>query len=51
VALRRLNEQRTIHENLAAGTNGNASLKNRYLENASAADHDMKLLHEVLARL
>jgi hypothetical protein len=30
---------------------GNASLKNRYFENSSAAEQEMKLLHEVLARL
>jgi two-component system chemotaxis response regulator CheB len=52
VALRKLNEQRSIQENLARGCYGpNGSLKKRYRENVAAAEHDMKLLHEILARL
>ena len=51
VALRRLNEQRTIQENLGKGSSGNPALRKRYQENAAAADRDIRLLHEILARL
>jgi two-component system, chemotaxis family, protein-glutamate methylesterase/glutaminase len=51
VALRRLNEQRTLQENLAKGEKSQPNLKRRYLENAAAAEIDMKLLHQILARL
>lgn len=51
VALRRLNEQRTIMNNLYKGEQRNPALKSRYAENAAAAEHDMHLLHEILARL
>jgi two-component system chemotaxis response regulator CheB len=52
VALRRLNEQRSIHETLAKSSAGrDVPLKKRYQENIVAADRDIHLLHEILARL
>jgi two-component system chemotaxis response regulator CheB len=51
VALRRLNEQRAIQRSLSETSNANPELKKRYLENAAAAEHDMRLLHEVLGHL
>lgn len=51
VALRRLNEQRAIQENLSESACGNPHIRKRYQENAAAAEHDMHLLEEVLARL
>jgi two-component system, chemotaxis family, protein-glutamate methylesterase/glutaminase len=51
VALRKLNEQRSLHLSLARGEIEDPDLKRRYLENASAADTDMRLLHQILARL
>jgi hypothetical protein len=51
VAIRRLNEQRAFQETFAQRVTDNPSLKNRYLENAAAADHDMKQLHSILRRL
>jgi two-component system chemotaxis response regulator CheB len=51
VALRRLNEQRTLHESLAKGERSRPNLKRRYQENAAAAETDMQLLHQILARL
>jgi two-component system chemotaxis response regulator CheB len=50
-ALRKLNEQKAIHESLAKGENGDPQVKRRFQENVSATEHDMKLLHEILARL
>ena len=51
VALRRLNEQQSIQENLAEANRQNSALSKRYRENAIAAQHDKKLLHEILSRL
>jgi two-component system chemotaxis response regulator CheB len=51
VALRRLNEQRTLQETLAKGEKNQPNLKRRYLENVAAAEIDMQLLHQILARL
>lgn len=49
--LRKLNEQRTIQENLAKAHHDNKPLQKRFLENVAAAQRDMDLLHEILARL
>jgi two-component system, chemotaxis family, protein-glutamate methylesterase/glutaminase len=51
VALRRLNEQRTLQESLARRERSQPNLKRRYLENMAAAESDMRLLHQILARL
>jgi len=51
IALRRLNEQRGLHETLAHRSDIEPKLKRRHEENAAAAQNDMKLLHEILARL
>jgi two-component system chemotaxis response regulator CheB len=51
VALRRLNEQRAIHQNLSELSRENPELRKRYLEIVASAEHDMRLLHEVLGRL
>ena len=51
IALRRLNEQRAIHGSLAERRETDSSMKKRYLENAAAAENDMKLLHQIIARL
>jgi len=51
VALRKLNEQQSIQENLARETLPSDSLKKRHQENADSARRDMRLLHEILGRL
>lgn len=51
VALRKLNEQQAIQETLAQNANDVDGLKQRHRENADAARHDMRLLHEILERL
>ena len=51
VALQRLNEKRSIEESLAQRHGVSAQMKRRYQENADAVGEDMRLLHEVLARL
>jgi two-component system, chemotaxis family, protein-glutamate methylesterase/glutaminase len=51
IALRRLNEQRLIEHTLATAPGRDSGMKKRYLENSAAAAHDMRLLHESLARL
>jgi two-component system chemotaxis response regulator CheB len=51
VALRRLNEQRVIQENLSKVPGRDSQMKKRYRENVVAAERDMELLHEILARL
>ncbi len=50
VALRKLNEQHVIQQNLAEGAS-DARLKRRYMENAAAASGDMEKLHEIISRL
>jgi two-component system chemotaxis response regulator CheB len=50
VALRKLNEHRSLHQTLAKASD-DPRLKKRYLENAAAAETDTRYLHEVLARL
>ena len=50
VALRRLNEQQLIQENLARGST-DPSLRKRHHENIAAVKRDIELLHEILARL
>lgn len=50
VALRKLNEQRTLMKSLAE-KEPDRDLKKRYLENETAAEDDMRLLHEIMARL
>ncbi|HEX9047890.1 MAG TPA: chemotaxis protein CheB [Verrucomicrobiae bacterium] len=51
VALRRLNEQRAIQESLAQNEATGAIFRKRHQENADAAQNDLRLLHEILARL
>ena len=36
---------------LATAPGRDSGMKKRYLENSAAAAHDMRLLHEILARL
>jgi two-component system chemotaxis response regulator CheB len=50
VALRKLNEHRALHETLAKASDV-PRLKTRYLENAAAAETDMRFLREILSRL
>lgn len=50
VALRKLNEQHAIQQNLAEGAD-DAKLKQRFKENAAAAQRDMEKLHEIISRL
>jgi len=50
VALRKLNEQKSFSQQLAArSTNGEG--RQRFEEHAVTAEHDMQLLHEILGRL
>lgn len=49
IALRKLNEQRTIQENLAQS--GSLHMRKRYQENADSVKKDIRLLHEILGRL
>ena len=49
-AVQRLNEQRSIQEHLARRTS-DPQLQKRHQENAEAAEEDMRLLKEILARL
>ena len=51
VALRKLNEQRSIQQNLAKSHRDDKGLQKRFQENVAAAERDMGLLHEILARL
>jgi hypothetical protein len=51
VALRKLNEQMALNETLAKVGPGSESIKSRHRENAASAEHDMHLLHDILARL
>jgi two-component system chemotaxis response regulator CheB len=51
VALRRLNEQRAIQEQLAKAFTNESRIQKRYQENAAAAENDIRLLQEILARL
>jgi two-component system, chemotaxis family, protein-glutamate methylesterase/glutaminase len=51
VALRKLNEQQSIQENLALETDKTNPLRKRHQENADSAKYDMRLLHEILGRL
>jgi two-component system chemotaxis response regulator CheB len=51
VALRKLNEQRSLQESLANSDTGSGLLKKRHQENAEAAERDIRLLHEILGRL
>jgi two-component system chemotaxis response regulator CheB len=51
VALRRLNEQRLIQHTLATAPDRDPKLRKRCQENTAAMDHDMRMLHEILARL
>lgn len=51
VALRKLNETHSFHSTLAAGHGVSKLLKKRHQENADAAQQDMQLLHQILARL
>jgi two-component system chemotaxis response regulator CheB len=50
IALRALNERRTIQQQLAR-CQKDKELRKHYVENAAAAEHDIKLLHEILTRL
>ena len=50
VALRKLNEQRSIQENLAR-VQTNPQMKKRFNEGAAAATYDMEKLHEIISRL
>ena len=50
VALRKLNEQYRIHENLARD-HADAGMKKRLNESASSAKHDMEKLEEIISRL
>lgn len=51
VALRKLNEQCSIQENLAKSHRDDKSMQKRFQENLAAAEHDKQLLHEILGRL
>ena len=51
VALRRLNEQRAIHETLSQKSNLTGSLQERHAEAAATAASDIQLLHEILGRI
>jgi two-component system, chemotaxis family, protein-glutamate methylesterase/glutaminase len=51
VALRRLNEQRAVHETLSQKATVNESMQRRHAEAAANADNDMRLLHEILGRI
>ena len=50
-ALRKLNEQRVVQENLIRSHPENPSWEKRLREILFSVNHDMKLLHEILARL
>jgi len=51
VALRKLNEQHALQSSLAGNSSISQYLKKRHQENADAAKNDMRLLHQILARL
>lgn len=51
VALRKLNETYAIQSGLARDRGVAERLQKRHQENADAAQHDMRLLHQILARL
>lgn len=51
VALRKLNETHSLQSSLAQGRDMSDRLKKRHQENADAAKSDMRLLHQILARL
>jgi len=50
IALRKLNEQQTIQQNLAR-VQSDPRMRKRFNENAAAASLDMEKLHEILSRL
>jgi len=51
VALRKLNEQRVVQENLIRSHRHDSSMEIRLRENLSTMNQDMKLIHEILSRL
>jgi two-component system chemotaxis response regulator CheB len=51
VAIRKLNEQEVLQKTLAKTHSDNHRLQRRFLENAAAAEGDIRSLHEILARL
>ena len=51
IALRKLNEQRSIQENLTHGDNRTGVMQKRHQENVDAVKRDIRLLHEILSRL
>lgn len=51
IVLRQLNEQRLLQSNLARGSGNDRARQKRFQETAAAAERDMKLLHQILARL
>lgn len=51
IALRKLNEQHSLQSNLARSREISERLRKRHQENADAAKSDMRLLHQILARL
>lgn len=51
VALRKLNETHALQHGLAQDGGISDRMKKRHQENADAAQHDMGLLHQILARL
>jgi two-component system, chemotaxis family, protein-glutamate methylesterase/glutaminase len=51
IAIRKLNEQRGIQEKLARAHSDEPDTKKRYCQNVTAAEHDIRLLEEIIARL
>jgi len=51
VALRKLNEQKSIQQTLIKNHRDDKRLQKRFQENLVATERDMGLLHEILARL
>ena len=49
-ALRNLNEQHAVQQSLAQTTN-DSKMKQRFNENAAAAEGDMEKLHDIISRL